>query len=173
VTRPVRLDRRHVDDRAPFGHQRHDAAEEVGGAGEVLVHEGRLSVVGQIEERRLESSGGVVHEDVDRPERLPHLLDESAYEFAVAHVEDAGDAPASLRPDGPGDGVEGGLAVADGEVGAETGEGEGDRLADATGRSGDHGDLAGERNGGRVKRHRGRLGPPPTNLASLLLLSHG
>ena len=86
----MRLDRGHVHDRAACcGNERHEAAHEVGDAGEVLPHQRVLAALPHVEEGGEEAAACVVHQRVGRSELGCHLAEERRHGVALAHVEDS------------------------------------------------------------------------------------
>ena len=128
-------------------------------AHEVLADERVLALVVHVDEGGLEAAARVVHQDVDGVERV----DPGAHRFAVADVEQLGVHMAAVGDRFLGRASEAvGIAVADGEVGAEARQRRGDLGPDALRGPGDDGAATGQEDGVRRDRHRGRrLASPP------------
>src|ERR1019366_4337420 len=129
---------------------------EVRHAEEVLADQRVLALVAHGEKVGEEAAAGVVHEDVDRAEVSGHSRHEVCTGRLVPNVELAGHDPPARGLDAVGGGIEvGDVPVADRDVGAESGKGQGHRLADPDGGAGDDSDPVGEQGGRRVEGHDG------------------
>ena len=114
--------------------------------------EGVPSVLGRLEQRRIEHATGVVDQDADRPE-LGQRLPEGAVDLVGVTDVDVQSEAAHLLPGGGG-GLRG--ALPDGDLCAERGEPPSDPAPDARTSAGDDRDAVGEQHGRGVDWHGGR-----------------
>ena len=137
----------------PVGrHERHDAADEVGDAREVLVDERPLALLRHVEEPGPEPAAGVVDQHVDPAEPLADRREEPGDRLGVADVEPGRDDLPAQTLELVDERVEVlDVAVAHREIRAEPGEGEGGGPPDADRRPGHDGHPA-----GRARRTPGR-----------------
>ena len=122
-------------------------------AREILPDQRVLALVADVHERGLEPAARVVDEHVDAVERR----DPVAHRVGVADVEQLGVRVPARAGDLTGGARQPvGVSIADRDVGAEAGERDRDRRADALRRAGHDRATAGEEHGVGRDRHRAR-----------------
>ena len=102
----------------------------------------------EVDERRDDLDAGIADQNVKRAEGLDHFGGADVHLFFVGDIHGDADGTLAARIDLPGSGIGRLLTeVGDGDLGAFSGEQDGDFLADSTGRTGDDRDFVLETHG--------------------------